>query len=401
MTRVLHVLDHSLPVLSGYSSRSHHILRAQRELGLDPVAVTTPKHGPGPAEETIDGITYYRTPVGTAATRHSLPGMAELGLMRRLAARVAEVARRHRAEVLHAHSPVLTAWPALWVGRRMRLPVVYEVRAFWEDAGVDHGTHTEGSLRYRTIRAVETAAMRRADAVGAICTGLRDEIRGRGLPAERLYLIPNGVDTDLFHPLPKDPDLLQRWDLAGKTVVGFIGSFYRYEGLDDLLTAWAAVARDIPAGRLLLIGGGEVADALRAQAEALGVHQRTVFAGPIPHHEVPRCYSVYDVLAYPRKAMRLTELVTPLKPLEAMASGRTVIASDVGGMRELIRDGVTGLLVPPDDPHALATALRRVMQDPALRERMGADARERICRERQWKTIVLVHVDTYARLLHR
>jgi len=128
-----------------------------------------------------------------------------------------------------------------------------------------------------------------------------------------------------------------------------------------------------------LIGGGEVADALRAQAQALEISRQTIFAGAIPHHDMPRCYSVCDVLAYPRKAMRLTELVTPLKPLEAMAAGRTVIASDVGGMRELITDGVTGLLVPPDDPPALAAALRRVMEDPPLRKRLGAEGRERIC----------------------
>src|SRR5262249_4673220 len=101
-------------------------------------------------------------------------------------------------DIIHAHSPVLNALPALWAGRHHRLPVVYEVRSLWEDAAVDAGTAREGDLRYRATRALETYALRRVDAIATICDGLRNEIVGRGIPAERVNAIPNAVDTAHF-----------------------------------------------------------------------------------------------------------------------------------------------------------------------------------------------------------
>ena len=124
-----------------------------------------------------------------------------------------------------------------------------------------------------------------------------------------------------------------------------------------------------------------------------------VFAGSVPHAEAARCYSVCDVLVYPRKSMRLTELVTPLKPLEAMAAGKTVIGSNVGGLRELIREGDTGLLFPAGDSEALAEVLRSTTRDEALRQRLGEAGRQHVCREREWRSLIRVHLETYRRLL--
>ena len=145
-------------------------------------------------------------------------------------------------QILHAHSPVLNAMPALRVGKRLGIPVVYEVRAFWEDAAVDHGTTTEGSLRYRLTRRLETRALRHAAHVFTICEGLRGDIVARGIAPERVTVIPNAVDIDSFEPggLP-DAALAASLDLQGATVLGFIGSFYAYEGLDLLLAAGGAV----------------------------------------------------------------------------------------------------------------------------------------------------------------
>jgi len=399
-TRVVHVLDHSLPLLSGYSIRSHHALRAQLESRIEPVVVTSPKHGPGAGQERIDGIEYFRTAESAPALAARIPGGAEARLMQRLARRVAEVARTQCSQVVHAHSPVLNGIPALWVARRAGLPVVYEIRAFWEDAGVDHGTHREGSARYRMIRALESWLIRRVDAVGVISKGLAQEVAARGVPDAKIFQIPNGVDTQLFQPAARDVELARRWNLDGALVVGFIGSFYRYEGLDIFLQAWAKVAPDAPRARALLIGAGEAADALRAEARRLGVDGSTIFTGSVAHTDIPRCYSLCDVLVYPRKSMRLTELVTPLKPLEAMAAGKAVVASDVGGLRELIRDRETGMLFPAGDADALAAVLTEVLRAADLRRALGENARRYVCREREWKTLVGVHVQTYARLLN-
>jgi PEP-CTERM/exosortase A-associated glycosyltransferase len=397
---VLHVLDHSLPVLSGYSTRTHHVLRAQLRSGLQPVAVTSPKHGAAAGQEQIDGVTYVRTPAMPGGVVDRVPAGSELRAMRRVAGRLTQVAGERRSQVLHAHSPVLNGFPALWVGRRLGIPVVYEIRAFWEDAAVDHGTHREGSARYRIIRALETLVMRRADAVGVISEGLAAEVLRRGIAADKIFHIPNGVDTEVFRPMRRDSELEARWDLAGRTVIGFIGSFYRYEGLDLLVQAWAKIADDLPNAVLLLVGAGETVDSLRADAQRLGVEARIIFAGSVPHAMVTRCYSVCDVLVYPRKSMRLTELVTPLKPLEAMAMGKAVIASNVGGLRELIHDHDTGLLFPAGDPDALAQVLREVVRDAALRAKLGAMGLTTVRQQREWTQLVRIHADTYARLLN-
>ncbi len=143
--------------------------------------------------------------------------------------------------------------------------------------------------------------------------------------------------------------------------MGFIGSFYAYEGLDLLLAALPQVTARIPDARVLLVGGGPQENELKALAAKLGIEDRVVFAGRVPHGEVQRYYGIVDVFAYPRKSMRLTELVTPLKPLEAMAQGRLLVASDVGGHRELIRDGETGVLFRAGDAASLADAIVRLL----------------------------------------
>ncbi len=203
---------------------------------------------------------------------------------------------------------------------------VYEVRAFWEDAAVDQGTAREGDLRYRLTRASESHVFRRADHVFAICEGLRREIVGRGIPDGRVSVVPNAVVAqDFAFRAPRDAALAARHGLQGAFVLGFIGSFYAYEGLDLLLRALPALAVRMPQVRVLLVGGGDEDARLRAQAQALGVADRVVFAGRVPHAEVQRYYDLVDVLAlYPRHPMRLTETVTPLKPLEAMAQGHHV-----------------------------------------------------------------------------
>ena len=396
--RVLHVLDHSLPHLSGYSVRSHYILRSQAAWQLDPVAMTSPKHGSSAGVEEIDGISYHRTPA-RAERKHRLPGVSELRLMGDVANRVEQMLRGGHFDVIHAHSPVLNGIPALRVGRRLGIPVVYEIRAFWEDAAVDHGTHREGSLRYRAIRAMETWLMRHVDAVGVISEGLAQEAGRRGIQAAKIFRSPNGVDLDIFRPGPRDESLAARWGIAGEVVIGFIGSFYRYEGLDILVEAFARLPRERPRSRLLLVGAGEALPELAEQARRLGVEDRILFAGAVPHAEIPRCYSLCDILVYPRRSMRLTELVTPLKPLEAMAAGRAVVGSDVGGLRELIRHGETGVLFSADSAEALAAALLDLSRDAERRQQLGTAARRAVEAERQWMQLAQVYARRYNELL--
>lgn len=392
---ILHVLDHSIPLHSGYSFRTLAILREQRKLGWKTSHLTTPKHlGCDADEQEVDGWLFHRTPN---------PGGAGLVMQMRLTAqRLSDLVRRLQPDLVHAHSPVLNALPALYVGRRARIPVVYEMRASWEDAAVDHGSTTEGSARYRASRAIESFALGRADQVTTICEGLRQDIALRGIPESRITVIPNAVDAATFRfGLDADPVLRRSLGLDGATVIGFAGSFYGYEGLHLLVEAARQMLPRHPDLKVLLVGGGPQEAALKAQVDAAGLEGKVIFTGRVPHDEVQRYYEQIDVLAYPRLPIRLTELVTPLKPLEAMAQGRMVVASDVGGHRELIRDRETGFLFPAGDAGALAATLEALLAQRALWPRIRAQARRYVEIERTWAASVGRYAAVYDRALTR
>ncbi|AUW59248.1 glycosyltransferase, exosortase A system-associated [Sphingobium sp. SCG-1] len=398
MTRILHVLDHSLPLHSGYTFRTRAILRAQMAQGWDVRGITGRRHtAEGPLVETIDGLTFHRTP------GEITPGSGIVREWREIAAlteATAALAAEWRPDLIHAHSPVLNALAALRVARRVGVPFVYEIRAFWEDAAVGNGTGTENSTRYWLTKQIESRVVRAADAVVVICQGLKDDLISRGVDPAKIAVSPNGVDMEMFGtPVAADPALRSALGLDGADVVGFIGSFYDYEGLDDLIAAMPALVQARPKAKLLLVGGGPREAALRAQAAASPVADHIAFVGRVPHDEVENYYSLIDVLAYPRKAMRLTELVTPLKPLEAMAQGRLVAASSVGGHRELIEDGVTGTLFAPDDPAAIARALDGLFADRAGWETRRAVARRFVEQERNWASNIMRYEPVYHRLL--
>jgi PEP-CTERM/exosortase A-associated glycosyltransferase len=400
--RVIHILDHSVPLQSGYAFRTLAILKEQRALGWETFHLTGPKQGPAAAEEEqVDGWHFYRTPPPRGILE-GVPGIAELELMGEIAFRIEQVAKRVRPHILHAHSPVLNALPALRVGRRLGIPVVYELRALWEDAAVDHGTAREGGLRYRLSRGLETWALRRAAAITTICEGLRGDIIGRGIPAEKVTVIPNAVDVEVFSAAGvPDLGLKKQLGLDGALVLGFIGSFFAYEGLAVLLRALRQLLAQGERMRVLLVGGGRHEAELKRLAAELGIENQVVFAGRVPHEEVQRYYDIIDVLVYPRLSMRLTELVTPLKPLEAMAQGRLMIASDVGGHRELIRHGETGMLFKAGDPETLVSELLGLLREPGLGARLKAAARRYVETERNWKASVARYEDVYARVMRQ
>ena len=389
-TRVLHVLDHSLPLGSGYSYRSRSIVAAQKRLGLEPIVLTSPKQGTDrDGCDLVDGIRHYRT----GRTGGRLPFARELLLMGRLASRIIQVARTEDIEVIHAHSPSLNGLPALWAGRRLGLPVIYEVRTFWEDAAVNNGSFSATSLRYRLSRRLETVVLRRAHRVVAICEGIRSEVISRGIPTSRVAVVPNAVEGDWLASPARASDLAAELGLGAGPIFGYIGSFSRYEGLLFLIEAMPDILVRFPDARLLLVGGGRDEEAVRAAAQRAGV--AIVVAGRVPQERVRDFYSLIDVFVLPRRRIRLTELVTPLKPLEAMALGIPVLASDIGGHAELVNDGETGLLFKAESSESLVEQASRLARDPALRAQLGAAGRRWVESERLWDRIVARYLPLY------
>ncbi len=395
--KILHILDHSLPLHSGYTFRSQSIFRAQAKRGWQPLIVTSPKHeeswkGEPHDREHIGDFIYYRTgPLPPV----SIPFAYELKLMTALEKRIRRIAETENPDILHAHSPVLNAIPALWAGKKLNIPLVYEIRAFWEDAAVDHGTYAENSWKYRLTKALETWVCRNADHVAILCNGLKNDLVQRGIPAQKITPVFNAITPEDFAPCPPDTEFMQEWGLKGKKVIGFIGSFYRYEGLDLLADAFSLIAERYPDTVLLLVGGGEMDAELKSRIRSAGLESRLVMPGRIPHERIAGVYALTDILVYPRYSMRLTELVTPLKPLEAMAMGKVFIASDVGGHKELIKDGHTGILFPAGNAEALASGLENLLGDKELRERLQSQGLDWVRKHHTWEKTTSVYPRIY------
>ncbi len=398
--RILHVLDHSIPLQSGYSFRTLAILEQQRVLGWETLhfnfskAYTALCSGGG----NFDGWSFFRTPAATK-TFSQLPIVREWALMRQTELRLLEVTKKAKPDIIHAHSPVLNAVPAIRAGKKLNVPVVYEVRAFWEDAAASHGTGHEGGLGYRATRMLETWALKRADAVTTICEGLRNDIIDRGISSDHVTVISNAVNADEFTS-GGEPDamLAQELGITSSTILGFVGSFYGYEGLHLLCRALPQILKSRPNAKLLLVGGGPEEDRLKSLADELGLTEQIVFTGRVPHDQVQKYYDLIEVLVYPRSRIRLTDLVTPLKPLEAVAINKILVASDVGGHLELIRDGETGNLFKADNVEDLADTVLRVLDTQENWKRQRAAGRHFVENERSWKNSVSNYIDVYSRL---
>lgn len=397
--RILHVLDHSLPLQSGYAFRTLALLREQRALGWETFHLTTPKHdAPGPMEEEAAGFRFHRTRIRPELLGR-VPVIEQGMVVHATAKRIEELASRMRPDIIHAHSPCLNGLAALQAARRLGIPVVYEMRASWEDSAVNHGTTQVGSVRYRLSRALETHVLRNADAVTTICQGLADEIRSRGVSPERITVVPNAVNIEEFAVIDgPDTALREALKLGAGPVLGYVGSFSGYEGLDLLIRALVLILRSHPGAQLLLVGGGRAEASLKSLAASLQVGDRVRFVGRVPQESVQRYYSLIDALVYPRVSLRLTEMVTPLKPLEAMALGRVFIASDIGGHRELVPEPLQPYLFSAGSAHALSEAALRLL---AARDRWPALARDARLHveQRTWRRSVAQYIKTYASIV--
>ena len=409
---ILHVLHHSVPHVDGYSIRSKQIVDFQRRIGIGVRVLTSAQHevevgrpvGANVETEVIDGVTYHRTPLPAGALARlsrRMPFARESMMMVALGRSLRRLLRSESVDVVHAHSPVLCGLPAVLAASARGTPMVYEARGFWEDGFTDRWSAGERAIRYRLSRHLETLVFRRATAVVAISQHMLDEIAARGIAQEKLLAVPNGVDAERFLPAPKDIDIIERHALRGRPVAGFIGSFFQWEGLECLLDAMVHVRKRLPEARLLLVGGGELEELLPQRIKLSGLQDQVIVTGRVPHRDIMGYYSVMDVLVYPRLKSRITDLTPPLKPLEAMAMGKAVVGSDVGGLRELLGDGRAGALFKAGDSDELAQRLVSLLTDASAREQLGAAGREYVLREHAWDRLVLQYQSLYLSLTER
>ena len=400
--RVLHVLDHSWPVHTGYSLRSLHLVAAQYRLGLRPRALSGPLQmadDPKAIDTVVGEISYSRTPYGGKFSEWAISGrrplLREVAVVRLIRNRILDLIKNEPVDLIHAHSPALCGLGALQAARSAKLPFVYELRAFWEDADMDQKKTLLSSLRYRLSQELENYVVHRANAVVGIAQSILDELKRRNTDPSKLFHVSNGVDTQKFTPLKRDEGLAAKLGLGSDVVLGFIGSLYRWEGVAWLVRAVAELRRRGTPCRLLIVGDGEEMPTVREAVRESNAGEFVQIVGRVPHNEIEHYYSVVDVLVYPRHSIRLTELVTPLKPLEAMALGKAVLGSDVGGIRELVQSEKTGILFRADNIDDFCEQAKRLLLQPALQRKLGEDAREFVLREKDWNVLARRYVEVY------
>jgi PEP-CTERM/exosortase A-associated glycosyltransferase len=408
--RILHLLHRSVPGTHGYAIRSREIVLKQRDHGLEPLVITSPSQSPqGPLDdersEYIDGIRYFRTcgailPPTTEVSDKS-PFKASLRVAQNVSlfTTAFKVAKKYRVAVIHGHSPFTCGLVAGTVGRLLGIPSVYEMRGIWEDSHAAREKIKENSLRYRMVRSLDNRALRLADSCCVIGEALKADVLSRGIiPGDKIFVVPNGVDVRRFAPGPPDPHLQSRLGLTDRIVMGYIGTFFHYEGLDLLVKAMIRLTREFPDLVLLLVGHGELMPSLEQLAHDSGLSDRVIFTGRVSYQEITNYYRLFDVMVLPRRDTRETRLVTPLKPMEIMAMERPLVASNIGGHCENIAELVNGVLFKSEDVSDLSEKCASLLRDRNLRTDLGSRARKWVEENRDWDVLVNRYINVYDRL---
>jgi glycosyltransferase involved in cell wall biosynthesis len=402
--RVLNILAFSLPYTSvGYATRSHGLALGIKKAGWDirpytrpgfPYDFKTEFEGQSlPAMDEVDGLSYGRI------LDFSRLGMTEVEYMLAAIEHYERVIRLEEPEVVHAASNYVTALPALIAARRLGVPFIYEVRGFWEVTRSSRDQNFESTSKYRFMQLFEGLTARHADRVITITSAMSDELVGRGVARSNIVVAYNSVDPNRFVPRAPKRELAESLRMpSGVPVIGYVGSFVDYEGLDDLVTACAGLNNAGRDFRLLLVGDGADFEELRRQVDAAGIRDKTIMTGRVPHEMVEDYYSLIDIAPFPRKAWEVCELVSPLKPFEAMALEKAVVVSGTRALMEIVTHDQNGLVFAKGDVNDLQTKLEDLLTDPVRRVALGLQSRAWICQARSWDVAGAVCVDAYDRV---
>ncbi|WP_306906852.1 glycosyltransferase family 4 protein [Arthrobacter pascens] len=400
--RVLHLLTNSLPhTASGYAQRSHSIMKAQQQVGWEVLAVTRIAYPVqvgklfAQAGDVVDGVQYRRLlPAGLAPTMDAR--------LQQQAEELLKVALEFRPSVLHTTTHFVNGLVVRAVAEALGIPWVYEVRGQLADTwAATRGPEARDSEKYRLFQDRETDIMRNADLVVTLGQAMKANIVAAGIPAEDVIIAPNAVgDGFLQQPLDAASARRQLGLPEDGLYIGTVSSLVGYEGLDDLVRAFALLAPEHPRLRLLIVGDGVAGPALLEQVRALGLADRAIFTGRVPRELTPLYHQALDVFVIPRKDLEVTRSVTPLKPVEALASARPVVGSDLPALREIIVEGRNGLLAPSESPGELARAISALLADGNRRASMGQAGRLAVLAERTWTANARALANRYAGLHH-
>ncbi|MBE7340234.1 glycosyltransferase family 4 protein [Corynebacterium aurimucosum] len=404
MNRVLHLAKESVPYHSnGFCARSISNLLVESESGFEPVVLTEPGF-PGSAEwngsdsDEVQGIEHHRLlPAADGKTK-----ALALDEFNQLYAQLAlEKVLSLKPSIIHASSGrrgYETAKVGVALSKATGIPLVYEVRSFFEGtwtAEIDY--EADGEMFARRLQAEYECALA-ADQVITICQSMKDELISWGINPEKILVAPNGVDIDKFSPQSKNKGLAQRLGLKSEFTVGYVSNLdHARESQETLVEATALLRRRGVDVSCLLVGKGPRREGILTLAERLGIADYVVAPGSVPHEEVGDYYRLIDIFVVPRRAERAAELVTPLKPFEAMACGIPVVASDLPALREIVCPPSRGQVFKERSAEDLADTLFTMMSNPTELRTLGENGRTWVVEERQWSNNASVYKEAYSR----
>lgn len=411
--RICYVLHNSLPYSSGgYATRSQGVATGMRQAGRDVIVLTRPGFPLDitidpiemvvPPQDHIDGITYVRT------LDPKRRGLSMVRYVTAAADAIEQQLRSLRPEIVMAASNHVTALPALVAARRAGLPFIYEIRGLWEITRSSREEEFLDTAAFAVQSLLEARVAQLADRVFTLTEPMREELVQRGVPAEKIQLLPNSCDPERFLPRPRDTALAERLGIPpGVPVIGYIGTFVDYEGLEDLALACALLKKRGVDFRLMLVGNenasgtdrGPITEQIARIAASEEIGDCLIMTGRVPHSEVEAYYSLIDIAPFPRKPWPVCEMVSPMKPLEALAMEKAVLVSSVRALTEMITDGKTGSVFEKGNVASLAEKLGALITDPALRAELGRAGRKWVSTERTWQRIGLTLEDTFAQML--
>jgi glycosyltransferase involved in cell wall biosynthesis len=399
--KILHVFYSTIPSSTGGDIRSRDIVETQVAAGIDLLAASSPFQPPvnERAEiEQIGGVTYYRCfreEDGLVVSEYDQglgTKIKKTLRLRNFALFLSGLIDRERPDIVHAHSTFFCAFASYLAARKANVPLVYEVRSLWEERSRMFSPSLKTKLITAAIKFCETCAMRLSSHIVVISEGLRVEVRERGVPAHKISVIGNA--TNLMR-IKQEHATLSMKDPT-EWVFGYVGNLSDIEGLDDFIVAAAGLRAANWTNRIEFHGDGPAMVSLRKMAQGIaGVE----FFGRFQPEDASKIYGRLDCIVNPRKKSALTDKVTPLKPLEAMAYRKPVIVSSVAGMLELVEDGRTGYVFEAGSTEDLVRVLQYTTANPAKLAKVADQAYDFVLTKRSWQSNAMKYKRLYEQLL--
>ncbi len=386
--KILFVLNKALPAVNGYTIRSNEMMKRVHEEGFHVAATTrlgwAPEHeGYETPDTRDDDIRIHYLDQSSRYLTNQTPILDYFDAYAHALNRVIEY---ERPSVIHAASNFQNALPALRLGRAYKIQTVYEVRGMWHHTQSSKSKGFMDSDRFKLHEAYELYCCKLAEKVICISESLKTYLVEKGISAEKITVVPNGVDTESIQPMNPNQDIIEKYHLEDHTVLGFIGSITAYEGLDLVLEALKQLNEDttiVERFKFLIVGDGPYRVHLEMMAEHLQVSDDVIFVGKVPHAEVSKFYSVIDIAPFPRINDLVCQLVTPIKTYEAMSMGKRVIVSDVGALKEMVIDKKNGVYFEAENVDALVSSIREVIH----LDNLGNNARDWVIDYRDWTVL--------------